>query len=575
MFGFLSSFFSQITETPLNNQNDDNYQLYLINELRNHVAVLEYKNKFTTCFFLTLNENNSDFYYLCTSSNFISRKDIDTKIKLTINLGENYLDNIYIKLDKNQRKIMKFNKTDKIILIQMLPEIDKLSKEKFLKIKTTNYKEYIGGNAKDVYLVGYQNFLKKESLVINCKIFELKDNFKIKLQLEDKNFLTYSPICVINQNESRTKNMIQIIGVQCESDILQDSYGILLGPIIDSLIDIDNQTNHIFNNIISNIIENDNKNIIKNEIENDLNNLDLDKLDNTIGNDNIKVDTYFKNHEMKMLQHNYFYTLEEYQKYVIKFHNLISKYYVSQTTENYNIHYSALKEYLARYPTFSLVNNKFLDLLVYFKDPNKFSKRINDQIINNLNKILSSDNLELIECCSYFIASLMLALYTYGVKKQCLFVNNGDRLYKRVNLNYEDIKRFEQNKNRIILFKTFLNEMTTLEHTHGLIYKEKIDITLVKSDSKFDTKIYIIHNFDESTWKASCINLSTMLFPEKVINLFTFFKVLIVDVDYGEKSASITLGTVGKRKILEEEIANLNNKFKVQYDNYDNVIKVV
>ena len=136
-----------------------------------------------------------------------------------------------------------------------------------------------------------------------------------------------------------------------------------------------------------------------------------------------------------MLQHNYFYTLEEYQKYVIKFHNLISKYYVSQTTENYNIHYSALKEYLARYPAFSLVNNKFLDLLVYFKDPNKFSKRINDQIINNLNKILSSDNLELIECCSYFIASLMLALYTYGVKKQCLFVNNGDRLYKRVNLN--------------------------------------------------------------------------------------------------------------------------------------------
>ena len=117
--------------------------------------------------------------------------------------------------------------------------------------------------------------------------------------------------------------------------------------------------------------------------------------------------------------------------------------------------------------------------------------------------------------------------------------------------------------------------MTTLEHTHGLIYKEKIDITLVKSDSKFDTKIYIIHNFDESTWKASCINLSTMLFPEKVINLFTFFKVLIVDVDYGEKSASITLGTVGKRKILEEEIANLNNKFKVQYDNYDNVIEVV
>ena len=169
----------------------------------------------------------------------------------------------------------------------------------------------------------------------------------------------------------------------------------------------------------------------------------------------------------------------------------------------------------------------------------------------------------------------MLALYSYGKKKSCLFVNDGDRLYKRVNLNYEDIKRFEQNKNNIILFKTFLNEMTTLEHPQGLIYKEKIDFSSVKSNNKFDTKIYIIHYFDESSWKASCISLSTMLFPKKVINLFTFFKVLAVDVDYNEKTASITLGTVGKTKILEEEIANLNNKFKVQYDNYDNVIEVV
>ena len=300
----------------------------------------------------------------------------------------------------------------------------------------------------------------------------------------------------------------------------------------------------------------------------------LDKLDKTIGNNNIKVDTNFKSHDMKMLQHNYFYTLEEYQKHVIKFHNLISKYYVSQSTENYNIHYSALKEYLARYPLFALVNNKFLDSLEYFKE-NNYTKRIDDKIINNFNKILSSDNLELIEKCSYFIASLMLALYTYGLKRKCLFVNNGDRLYKRVNLSYEDIKRLEQNKDRIILFKTFLNEMTTLEHAHGLIYKEKIDISSVKSDSKFDTKIYILHYFDESNWKASCISLSTMLFPEKVINLFTFFQVLIVDVDYGEKTASITLSTVGKTKILEEEIAKLNNKFKVQYDNNDNVIKVV
>ena len=432
MLEFLGSIFFQNNGAQFNNQNDDNFQQYLINELKNHIAVLEYKNKFTTCFFLTLNENNSDSYYLCTSSNFISVKEIESKEKLTINLGENYLDNIYIKLDKNQREIIKFNKTDKIILIQMLPEIDKISKEKFLKIKTSNYEEYIGEKAKDVYLIGYQNFLKKESSVINCKIIEIKDKYKIKLNIEDKKFLSYSPICIINQNETNIKNMIQIIGVQCELDILQDSYGFLLGPIIDSLIDFNKPSNQLFNNIMNNIIENDIKNNINNEIENDHNNLELDK---TIGNDNIKVDTHFKSHEMKMLQYNYFYTLEEYQKHVIKFHNLISKFYVSQTTDNFNIHYSALKEYLAGHPAFTLVNNRFLDLLVYFKDQNNFSKRIKDEIIDNLNKILSSDNLDLIENFSYFIAGLMLALYSYGKKKSCLFVNDGDRLYKRVNLN--------------------------------------------------------------------------------------------------------------------------------------------
>ena len=117
----------------------------------------------------------------------------------------------------------------------------------------------------------------------------------------------------------------------------------------------------------------------------------------------------------------------------------------------------------------------------------------------------------------------MLALYTYGTVKRCVFVNDGNVLYKRVNLNYEDVKRLESNKDNIILFKTFLKDITTVEHLQGIIYKNKIDADFVKKNNKFDTKINIIHNFDESSWFATCFRLSTFFFKENIFNLFYFF----------------------------------------------------
>jgi hypothetical protein len=223
-----------------------------------------------------------------------------------------------------------------------------------------------------------------------------------------------------------------------------------------------------------------------------------------------------------------------------------------------------------------MLNKQFLDDLEYFKDTNNFSTPIKHEIIFNLNKILSSDNLELIEMFSYFIASTMLALISYGKIQKAFFKNNGDKLYKRVNLNYEDVVRFEKNLNNIILFKTFVNQMTTLEHLHGQIYRAKIDSTFQKKLNKFDTQIFIIHHYnDEQNWKPSSISLNTYLFPEKIINLFSFFIVEKVDINYKEKTAKITLGTVGKIYYLEEKIANANNCFKVEYNRDDNIMEVL
>ena len=574
LMGFFNGLFSQNNQTVTNNVKEDIIPQEIINQLNYYILLLEHKNKFTSCFLIDLNLNNNDSYYFCTNSNFISQKDIESNEVYDIYLGANFLDSIHIKLDIQQRKIKKFKGINEFILVQIFPELDKIPKEKILTMKSDNLNEYVGSYAKDVYIIGYHNFLRKENSVYNCKIIELIDNYKIKFNSEENSFLGCSPICIINQNEFQPKNKFKIIGIKGEYDILKNNYGFLLGRIINSLEDFKKVPNQLFNNIMNNIIENDNNYNINNEID-EVENLKNEILVDTIGFEKIdNVDTNIKTEEMKLLQNYYFYTFKEYKKTIIKFHNLISKYYVSQSKENFNYHYSKLQEYLKKYPTFVYTNQKFLDNLQYFSDPKNYENLMPDKTFTDFNRILSSSNLELIEKFSYFIAGLMLALYTYGTVKRCVFVNDGNVLYKRVNLNYEDIKRLESNKDNIILFKTFLKDITTVEHLQGIIYKNKIDADFVKKNNKFDTKINIIHNFDESSWFATCFSLSTFFFPEKIFNLFSFFKVIDVDINYDKKEVEVTLQNVGIKNILEVRIAELNDKFTLEYNRDENVIEV-
>ena len=570
--GFFSGLFSQNDQSLLNNEKNDIIPQEIINQLNNYILLLEHKNKFTSCFLFDLNSNNNDSYYFCTDSNFISQKDIESNEIYNIHLGSNFLDSINIKLDIQQRKIKCFKGINEFILVQIFPELDKIPKDKILSIKKDNINEYIGSNGKDIYIIGYQNFLKKEYSIYNCKIKKIIDNYKIEFNSEENSFFGCSPICIIDQKEFQPKNKYKIIGIKGQYDILKDNYGFLLGQIINNLEDFKKVPNQLFNNIMNNIIENDNNYQINNEIDKS-NNFKNEILYDTIDKIDI-VDTNIKTEEMKILQNYYFYTFKEYKQTIIKFHNLISKYYISQSRESFNLHYSELQEYLKKYPSFINTNQQFLEDLKYFEDPKNYEKRMPDNTFTNFNKILSSGNLELIEKFSYFIAGLMLALYTYGTVKSCVFVNNGDVLYKRVNLNYEDVKRLESNKDNIILFKTFLKDITTLEHLHGMIYKNKIDFDFVKRNNKFDTKINIIHSFNENSWLATCFSLSTFFFPEKIFNLFSFFKVIDVGIDYDKKEVDVTLTNVGIQNILEVKIAEFDDKFTLEYNKDENVIDV-
>ena len=121
--------------TGLFSQNQDSKEdiQKMINQLKYYIALIEFRNKYTSCFFLDLNlknNNNSDLFFLCTNSNFVSQNNIESKEVFNIHFGDNYLDVISIKLDIKQRKIKQFNKTNEFILIQIFPELDKIPKDK-------------------------------------------------------------------------------------------------------------------------------------------------------------------------------------------------------------------------------------------------------------------------------------------------------------------------------------------------------------------------------------------------------------------------------------------------------------
>ena len=96
---------------------------------------------------------------------------------------------------------------------------------------------------------------------------------------------------------------------------------------------------------------------------------------------------------------------------------------------------------------------------------------------------------------------------------------------------------------------------------------------LISDSNKFDTNIYITHNFD-NLWKASCFSFVD---NSKIFNLFSFFRVKEVNINYRRKSASIKLETVGKYEIFEAEIGkkeNENIEYNIEYSPENNIIRI-
>ena len=512
----------------LNNLNPISEKLLI--KSKNYLFPIKVEGKSGTCFFI----NTFISIYLCVNYSLITDKFIESE-------GEIKIGDKIIKLDKN-RQIISFGRLCKFISIDKRKEKDNIPDEYILdlEIKLSPY-NYIN---KDVYLLAYHiqdNSDEGKGGYLVGKILNI-DGYEIYHQLNTKNILSVAPICLFNNNK------FEIIGIQLENPegYKYMSYGYLLKYILE-------QTN------------------IKYKMEVDK----RDKEFNYLKNNNDLFTNLFiaKFDEYK----NYsFYTFQEYKENIINFHIDISKYYKNQTFPDFNNMYNIINIHDYK---------DYLEDLYLFKNINYNKKFIFNsvRIVNNLNKILLSNNINKINQFSYFISGFIYVLNTYSKEERCQYKNDKNLLYMRKKLSLEDLIKLDKislepkEENRIITFKTFLENVTSLETYIGIIDSYVIDFKNFFSFfdlDKYDTKIYIIHHFSKG-WETSCFSFSITNY--KIFNLFTFFKVNEVKINFEDKNAEIRLEHVGKYDIFEDKFAEKEYKhinYNIKYDQKLNAIMI-
>ena len=496
-----------------------NYNLTI--KMKNYLFPINIDGKYGTCFFIKVKYNEIDTKYLCIRYNLISDEFIKSKGEIKIN------ENIIIKLNE-KRTILSFEKRCKLILIE---EDDNIPNDIILltDLPPSNY------TYTDAVHFAYDYPYNEDDYGISFgKILKI-DMYKIYHQFYTKYLLFISPICIIKYG------ILYVIGIQMEEPNIKQypymSYGFSLAYILNRVnIKFKDFNDYSLENIM----------IIKNKEKHKF------------------LVEYTNNKNCS------FYTFDQYRAGIYYLHFGLSKLYNHQTAKNFNNNFIRVRK-----PKYM----KYLKKLYYFKNINQnlFSIFNDVELANNFNEIIFQNDYETLFDFSYFIAGYIYALNKYSKKVVCEFVNNGDLIYTRMKLSKEDLELLQNNINKIITFKNFLSQIYSLEHLSGKINAFIDHIKNYKffiSDSdKFDTNIYITHNFD-NLWKASCFSF---IDNSKIFNLFSFFRVKEVNINYRRKSASIKLETVGKCEIFEAEIGkkeNENIEYNIEYSPENNIIRI-
>ena len=505
-------------------------------KLFNSIVRIEKGQLFATGFFLKLKIKDIYLHCLLTNHHVISQEDINNSKTINIYFGEKQNEKKrYIKLDKKERYIKCFKEPIDVTVIEIINN-DNIPENKYLSPDLNYINGFDNYKNKDFYLAGYpksQNF-KKERHCSSGKILSV-NNYLFKHSLDTSEGSSGSPICLL---ENQLAIGIHMGGIE----IKKINVGTFIGYILD----------------------------------------ELNKEDIKPYNFNFKVQNNI------IIRNKYFFTLEEYKDKICYFHKIISKYY-NNLTENY--FYEAfidVNHYLLNSNSNINLNKKREDFLSELEDFNNINvnyKKIifASEILEDINSLLHSNFEKTLEIFGYFIAGIMYALDKCGNTLYCE-LKIDSLLYNKIEMDLSDLKLFQQNINEIISFKTFLCDLTTLEHLHGQIYRlfkdsnsffKKIYSELVEN-KKYTVSIKINYQYNPK-WKTNCFSVSktTISLPAKIFQFFSFFRIKNVIINENNFEGEILLDSIPRKEILEEKLYNEFDTNFISYNINENIFEIL
>lgn len=496
-------------------------------KLFNSIVRIEFLSFIGTGFFMKVKINSIYLSCLLTNFHVIGTQEILNKQIIFLFFGEKEREKkITIKLDTNQRFIKGFSKEIDATVIQILKS-DNIPENKFLNYDLNykserGYKEYLN---KRFCLAGYpkSDIAKKERHISSGQITGIIKNYQFLHLLDTNKGSSGSPI-ILMENKN-------VIGIHTSGGSNAPiNKGLFIGKVIEEL----------------------NKDEIKINLDHQL-----------LLNENIQ-------------NNKYFFSLEEYNNEIYNLHQKIAKYYVNQTENMYYVAYIDLNEYL-RDTNIKLEKSReqIMNSLDDFKDIQvNYEKIIRSDFIKDINTLLESNFEIVMDKFGYFIAGFMKALDLFAMNKDAYLKTESNLEKKKIEIDIDDLLIFKKNINKIISFKSFLNELAPLTHLHGYIYKFFNDASTSISSfrnnlvgkNKFSVSIKIKFNHKDNIWLPNCYSVSTSAFPEKIIQLFTFFKIKNVLINEGIMTGEILLESIGRKEILEEK---MSNEFETNYIIYN------
>ena len=275
-------------------------------------------------------------------------------------------------------------------------------------------------------------------------------------------------------------------------------------------------------------------------------------------------------------------TIQDYKNKYKDRHLKICEFYGNQDLESYEKNYKKItnlinkesKEHelkkeknnlLKSFATFNIhktniINIDQKDENKNQEDPDYLDKLVireytKNSLYKDLNKWLLNYNKKFYESVAYFTGRLMYSLNSYAKNNSKYFNENEVTLYRGIKIPYSCLLPYERAIGKIIILTAFTS--TSESKLKVIKFSGRNNSSELYKTNQLFSVIFYIKNLWKENWISNGINVQEeSAYKEKEILFqpFSFYFVSNVEINLEQYTADIYLETIGKTKILEEEI---------------------